>query len=736
MAPRKLQEKGFLSKVKLKEGAPSSATPPLSRRLHPDRNFKVEDHPDHPVRRRKKVLQEAWLPSLEQARSPSPEAESVHFEEEEEKDNDEEEEEEEEEQEKEANEKRHSSSSSSFPSVSDLLEEPRLAEMPLPVRPWCGKCAAVKAYDILPLKPGDLCSTHADTMRLLAQYYTRPLASFQVPFTSRSSRVGAHRHELRQTSTSSGAPAGGDDGVRRQASGGRVAKTADELLADLDAIEVPGEQPKSRFELEPRPPGEGPAVLWGMPERHIGALELWAINHVKQIHVKAAAQEHFSDLRRASRHRTSVISSGVAHILSTRTERDTLGDEESDFLMGKLKFFPYLRDLPDELMPLVAKEISAERWELGSHIFRRGDIAQGLYWLARGEVLLERERLPDDEPDAGRRLEPPTAICPEDLFEQALERPFALREGGGRWSCSAVAYAEPSAPCRALTVFLPLFVIKQISLYYRRHEAVARDAAVRGLFARIMRIPPELCAKHAGLCRLDTFPKNHVLMRFGARPTLHASSALRVWLVVEGEVRLDWVSHQRGPSAQPDVQRQGGQSGLRRERETLGCESVVGRGFLYGEECRCTAVVASESAKLLSVRVVDYLEKFLLRSTFLPRERKIDAERAAGPRADELLASLAARHTAATRRADDRKALGQSDWKALVPKGRLPCPRPPPAGAAPRARGGRPGGRAAAAEKAPRPSASGDSARSSPRGAAPPRRWLLPACSSESDCSP
>ncbi|CAK0858129.1 unnamed protein product, partial [Prorocentrum cordatum] len=446
LAPRRLQEKGFLSKVKLKEVVPPSATSSVSRRLHPDRNFKVEDHPDHPVRRKQR-LQEAWLPTLEQAQTPShSEVEGGDFEEkrEDEKEDDEEGEEQEGDNEEKVNDERHTSSSRSSSSVSDLLEEPpaaRLAEMPLPVKPWCGKCEAVKAYGILPLKPGDLCSAHAHTTQLLAQY-ARPPAPLGWPPAGGEPRAPGCRQPCRPAPGGSpgGSPGdslGGSPGPRRE-SLLRFAKTADELLADLGAIEVPDEEPKSRFSSEPRPPGEGPPVLWGMPERRIGALECWAINHVKQIHVKVAAREHFSDHRRASRHRNSIISSGVAHILTARAQRCQLDGEESAFLTGKLRFFPYLCDLPDELMPLVAKDIIAESWELGSHIFQRGDPVPGLYWLARGEVLLEPEELPDGERAEDRHLEPPAAICAQDVFEQAT----AAYPGASRWLYSALWRTE------------------------------------------------------------------------------------------------------------------------------------------------------------------------------------------------------------------------------------------------------------------------------------------------------
>merc|ERR1719229_1421662 len=106
--------------------------------------------------------------------------------------------------------------------------------------------------------------------------------------------------------------------------------------------------------------------------------------------------------------------------------------------------------------------------------------------------------------------------------------------------------------------------------------------------------------RHVDAFVLEHFPKSHAILQAGAQPPLRTA---RLYLIIEGEVRNIYPA-------------QVAQRGRRTRGAKADARSVARRGQLlgeaavFGERYACSAVVV-EPVKVLTLRVYDYLERFL-----------------------------------------------------------------------------------------------------------------------------
>lgn len=123
------------------------------------------------------------------------------------------------------------------------------------------------------------------------------------------------------------------------------------------------------------------------------------------------------------------------------------------------------------------------------------------------------------------------------------------------------------------------------------------------LFAPALRLDKSICERNCGIFDLETFPKSHAILQQGSKPPMELA---RIGMIVEGEVRLVRYDKNRSKKSKRDVV-----TDLPKDR--IGPGKVLGESALYGEPFPHYAMVATDTAKVLTLRVWDLFEKLMLR---------------------------------------------------------------------------------------------------------------------------
>lgn len=361
--------------------------------------------------------------------------------------------------------------------------------------------------------------------------------------------------------------------------------------------------------------------------------------------------------------------------LVRRYAASKLNEQEYLFLFEKLEETPFFSTIPSHLLPSVVKRARVLTSSREREIFKEGDVASGVYVLVQGDVVL-RSKASVYGRDHIKQA--PVALLDGDLFT-GNGRPFFIKPDRERvWSRSAFAYAgREGATSVTMLLFLPVTALEEVSDFFRVEENKSRNRYISTMFAQAMLLAPKQCMRCCKLFSVETFKRNDVLLQSGSKL---APGEAQLMLIVEGEVCLvtprNFASRKRGaPSAK---------SRQEEPKERRGPGEVIGQAALYGLSYPHTAVVASESAKMLCLRVADYLERLLHRSAVLdppagshsnsPNAMEAGGGSTAASESRGVQETVKAMMSLCLRSCkihQDTKALMTSEWKSIGPKQEL-----------------------------------------------------------------
>lgn len=549
-----------------------------------------------------------------------------------------------------------------------MLSELALADEPMEVRPWCGKCDELRPYAVLPLHTEELDPHNG------AQNKALEFRSIEMRMERLSDRVKLpltfYHNQLK--------------------------------LTEIRNVKLPPGLPKSRFSKDPH--RTHVAVLQRLTDDEVGALERWMIHHVKMQYIQVSVAAHAAMPREGHRYQEAMKYTTICYLLK-RHAKNLLSEEEKVFLFEKLQQVPLLSELPPEFLARQAAKISVCTFLRGAEVFREQEIADGIFVLVQGLVEIQCE----SKSHIGDVVKPaPAVILSSDIIKQdaAGQRPFLLRPACERLRSRTVltTVSVEDATSVAVLLYVPLEVLKAASAHFREVESRERNECVHRCFSAATRMEPAKCLKLADVFELEIYPRNHVLFQAGVVPSTETA---RLFLVIEGEVNIVY------PTKKVTIR---GRRRFDTAKEIKGKNSLLGEA-VFGEPYSHSAMVSSDTAKVLSLRLADYLERFLHRSAILER-RNLDTpggsategSSKAGPlsrtatslskiavpaeeleelpqggsaeavredaRVDPARVLLLERGRAERRRAD-LQAVKAGEWKTLRSKGDLAIKRPP-----------------------------------------------------------
>mmetsp|Transcript_23220 Transcript_23220/g.78633 ORF Transcript_23220/g.78633 Transcript_23220/m.78633 type:complete len:845 (+) Transcript_23220:195-2729(+) len=565
-----------------------------------------------------------------------------------------------------------------------LLTDLAMADEPIPLDPWCHKCASLKPFAILPLRPEEVDPTNVARLRSLEinkrlAKQARRRSRFKTTDTDESdssSIIGTSVGDGR------GSPAGPSSNSIEMFKRIEVFVTRMKVpitkpffqnhspLEEVAEIILSDALQPSRFSAKPCE--SGLPVLRRLTQNQVGMLELWMISHIKSQYIRVSAASHALAPKEEKRHRLGMTFATLRALL--KRDHKELREDEKKYLLSKLATLPLLRDVPEKLLLKLVFKIQVVSLASGVEIFREGDPANDLYIVVQGQAELRSDTssmLQD------QLRESPSALLVDDvLVKEVCGRPFTIKPDAERvWSRSAVTQlSDVDATTMVDLLLVPYAMLQAVADHFRYEEYRDRNDLVRDFFAPSMRMNPALCLKHCGIFALETFTRNHVLVMSGTQPV----KTSKLYLVLEGEVQLLF------PAGKVK------ENGVRKtQREAVTCGRLVGDCALWGERYGYSGVVSTEQVKVLSCEIGDYLEKLLRRSEFLERRAEVaktDADAGASetvadapPRVEDLARSLFEKRKKALRHKDDLAAV-KAIWR-LGPKD--VARRAPPGGGPP-----------------------------------------------------
>mmetsp|Transcript_19969 Transcript_19969/g.56329 ORF Transcript_19969/g.56329 Transcript_19969/m.56329 type:complete len:781 (-) Transcript_19969:85-2427(-) len=545
---------------------------------------------------------------------------------------------------------------SSAASVS--CKEMSVGESPLPMLPWCGRCPALRPYGMLPLKPEEVNQGSHRTSASSVVSSTRDSAELRSPSPPkiREKRTVVFAEHMKQTILNPG-------------------WSSRMWAQELDDIQLCKAPPRSRFSRNKNDGPDVPPVLRRLTVFEVGLLERWAINHVKMQCIDVCAREHHSAPLKSAQNSMATKLATMCQLVR-RFGQGRLKEDETAFLFDKLQATPFFSDVPTHLLPSVMRMSKVLTSSRQAELFRQGEAANGVYVLVQGEVVLRMEAS-DHTWDSVKAA--PTVLLPGDVLLDE-RRPFCIKSAEKRlWSRTGLTNGDEDASHVTLLLFVPIRAMEHISKHFREEEVKERNHYATTTFAQSMSLAPKLCARHSQHFKMEVCAKSEILLQSGSRL---APADARLMLLVEGEICL--VSPRRLFGRKRAAAKRG-----RKEEpnQKMGPGGVIGHAALYGSAYPHTAIVASETAKILSLRVAEYLEKFLHRTTVLdppaassvstPNSHEHCADSATEEDDHSGRALLASRHRSCKIELDAKSVVAR-EWKSLGPKAELPRHRAPP----------------------------------------------------------
>lgn len=537
------------------------------------------------------------------------------------------------------------------------------ADKNMPFKPFCQKCGPLRPTDSLCLKPEELAGAWKMKARSGGCEHTPGMPSGR--------RRSAQVSELRRKAVHLG--------PRRWA-------------IALETLELSEKAPLSRFDGcgaddEERPhclsqDPNLPKVMHTLTPWEITLLECWAMQHVRKQYLEVCVIAHAETPLEKNKHRDNMHSSTICQLVR-KAAKNQLDEVERAFMIARLRHYPLLRDLPQHMLGETADLLDVRSFARGQTIFELGDAVDGIYIIVQGDAELTSGDV--DTLDSSSNVKSaPAAILLEDAIDPTQKkRPFFLKPERVR-SRTARAYDDEDASTIAMFLWLPMSVLVKASNYYRRREAKDRVEIVTTLFAPTLRLDKKLCEKNCALFELETFQRNHAIMHAGCKP---AMTDARLGIIVEGEVRL--VRPQKDKTKK-----------VERVKDVLGAGRLLGESALYGVPYPHYTVVISDSLKLLSIKVSDFLEKLMLREVApldkplicagTMENRSDEAKQAQAPVIDllkekEKRQEAAVMHKALMKQtqreiliATDASDVKAEEWKTVPSKYMLKWKQPPP----------------------------------------------------------
>jgi CRP-like cAMP-binding protein len=250
----------------------------------------------------------------------------------------------------------------------------------------------------------------------------------------------------------------------------------------------------------------------------------------------------------------------------------------------------------------------------GSVLLRQGDPARGIHILVQGDVDLRNDSVLSHKV----RTEAPSAILQEDIIDVDSSRAFVLKgsEDEVTWSRTVTVPVDEKASTLAMTLFLPYTLLLKVSgmVRYRADEEVRQ--VIESDFVPITNLPLQLCLKHFTHFKFKTVQRNHLLVHNGALPQL---SLAAISIILDGEVVL--LAHSEiNTTKRRRMKKTISEHG--EDVAVLTAGAIIGEEALYGEPYSATALVRSESVRVLSVPADVYIEKLLNKKGLLIRAQK------------------------------------------------------------------------------------------------------------------
>eukprot|EP00443_Scrippsiella_acuminata_P069511 CAMPEP_0115371070 /NCGR_PEP_ID=MMETSP0271-20121206/177_1 /TAXON_ID=71861 /ORGANISM="Scrippsiella trochoidea, Strain CCMP3099" /LENGTH=697 /DNA_ID=CAMNT_0002793931 /DNA_START=73 /DNA_END=2162 /DNA_ORIENTATION=- len=502
------------------------------------------------------------------------------------------------------------------------------ADEVMSITPWCGQCSRMRPYAVLPLYPEEVDPVNVARLKTLE-------ISRRVERRSRSK--GRRMCYSSETSDDSSevAPFGlgvADDmeiKLPKRTSRTRAIDTFKRIdvfsermkvpitkglflhkdVESLDDVQLKDKPARSRFSRQLY--GGTAPVLQRLTADQVGELERWMLNHVKSQYIQVAAAFHSLAPREEKRHRHAMNVATIRALLKKLNKGEgRIKEEEKMYLFSKLRMVPLLCDFPDELLYSCARQIEVCSFSSRVEIFSELAPAEDIYILVSGCVELRSDIIALAQEQF---KEAPVALLPWDvLVKDSSDGRFQIRPQSERIrSRTAVAVLSEEGVTSLVDTFrVPFSVVQAVSDFFRGEEIRERNEKVEHIFAPAMRMEPQKCLRNAEIFQLDTFHMNFVLLAEGGGGQLRKQA--RLYLILEGEVQLVYPSRKvtkRGRRVlipnKPKERRQAG--------------SLLGESAVYGEPYPHSAVVSSSTVKVLSLKVYDYLDRFLHRTTPLER---------------------------------------------------------------------------------------------------------------------
>lgn len=499
-----------------------------------------------------------------------------------------------------------------------LLSELAQADEMMPFQPWCKKCIPTRPYSILPLKPIEVDPVNIARLKTLeinrrlekdakAAQATKkqmgPLAPSEVDDSSETSDTTFKSHSQ---------PGCGRTiemynrmetfDLRMQVP---IMKSTpfDKLPDLLSDIELIGKTPSSRFAATPYESHH--PVLRRLNAFQVGLLEVFLVNHVKFQYIQVSAASHAIAPKEDRKHRQGMSFATIRELLK-RQQQQELKSEEKAYLISKLQTLPVLRDIPGDLFSPLVHEIKVISFAFGVEVFKEGDKASDIFILVQGQVELRC----DSSLMAQEQVKnPPSALLPEDVIcSGGTGGAFTLKNQAERvWSRTASTLLESDETSATVDLIqIPFSLIKAVSSHYRRCEMKEKHSIISGHFAPSTRLDARRCLRQAEIFCLETFSKGHALNIEGVQPDMDSM----IYLHLEGDIAIVRpVVRQRGCGLQKTT--------FMKSKEMFRHHTLLGRCALYGRTYPYTAIVSSETVKVLSVKVRDYLGRLLHRDQFM-----------------------------------------------------------------------------------------------------------------------
>lgn len=572
----------------------------------------------------------------------------------------------------------------------DTLIHMAMADEPMAILPWCGQCDSQRPYASLPLLPAEMeTPSNFEVLFFDAAPEQEPLRRHALAGPRNNSKGSAPAGPRSNSKEHFKVPAEAPAASRIVALRNRVSLPLHWDIfgsgmkpASVSAIRLTAPPLKSRFsKLQHKSPCL--PVLERLTVEEVGLLERWMLQHIKAQYIQVSAAAQALAPKEETRHNDFLMYATLANLLSRHTSGDdeaALDEREKSFMYTKLHTVPLLSELPYDFLCRHAQKIKVCSFVRGDRIFTHKDTADSLYILAQGTVELFIEDSNTFIPGSVKKA--PCVLLEHDVIQKDNSgRPFVLRPRNERKrsrSARTIINDEESTTAMVLLCVGP-DILKALNAHCRDLEQSERNNLVKVEFSRVMGSDPERCSKHASVFTLDSYDCNTILHQEGHLPD---PKTAKLFLIIQGEVRL---VH---PLKKEKIR---GRRYNTTNKENLLPGKLIGTEAIYGEPYKCSAVVASDRTRLLSLHIIDYLDRFLYRRVPLQRrtaaaeEQSENGSPAAEHENDEAERDNGEDWTRAIfeaghqemRQKGDLEALKTAQWKKLRHKRELPSKRLP-----------------------------------------------------------